>query len=512
MVKNPGIKTQFLPKRTVFPTETRCVKVIIPDDDEYLLLLNNLLGFASYWFNYERDSSQSGRQAANVMRLARQDEENLQMCFECSDLYDCAETIHDIVASGLQSSPLSDALDQFLQSRGYLPNSPSSPAPTYDPEAGDAELLPPNWQCDPDHSFGLSRYVLDVLNDMVTQFLEELDASSSALKLINALGDNVEVVSWIISITEVVQWFQTQLEVFYEAAWTEAIRDEIACDLRCIVDRDCSLSIAGMQTFFLQQIEGVFTPPPSTDDVQELFNWLVQLDFENQVDKAILSATFYFAMTVMRYAGTPFRLKLGWRTFQQIIALGKDESSDEWQLLCDECTVRYPYTCLIDFSNGEHCFALAPVNPGAPANLTGVYTPGAGWTAIRATNPDNGLTAARAYIEGDTGQDTLVYAAKLFAEFTAPTNTRTLGIGIAGTWYAGGDFLSPLPYGVQEVGFDHTASGEPYIGKLGYQAASSDLQTGQIKIYRVELKILATEDFANNMAGFCGWAVVPGWE
>jgi hypothetical protein len=334
--KNPGIKIPFLPAPQVHPTATRCVKVIIPDDDAYVLLLSNLLMVGSNWFSYQRDEARSGAATAQAMRIARQDPENFMNCFDCDDLSDCSEEIWAIVAGGILGNPIRQALDQYMQENGYLPGSPVAQPPTYDPIIGTKNLLPDGWICEPDNAFGMSRWIIEQINELVVQLVEEIDLATGPVDLINTIADNIEIVSYVATISEVLAWAQDQLAVYYNEAYNDVIRDELACQLMCVIQYGCSISLEQLQNFYAERLSGVFDAPPLTDDVNAFFEWLADLTFGDAGDIAVVSACHYVVASVLRYAGKAFHLAMGWRTWEQIIALGRDETSDEWEILCTE--------------------------------------------------------------------------------------------------------------------------------------------------------------------------------
>lgn len=100
--KNPGIKRAYFPLPEETPDDFICVKVQIPEGDEYLELLRTVLKQLTMWYNYARDETHRGKLIADLWRDALFLPE-LGCNMDCEELTACLQPFFDALTAQLEA-------------------------------------------------------------------------------------------------------------------------------------------------------------------------------------------------------------------------------------------------------------------------------------------------------------------------------------------------------------------------------------------------------------------------
>lgn len=250
----------------------------------------------------------------------------------CAALIDC-----------IQNDPLvMEAIISALSDSGTL-------SPTGDPETPLADdilgenLLPVGYACTNDKVFGMALAIADSINQAVTETLEAIEIATNIVELAAELGDNVPGAALLFSAADVANWVQDTAKEEYDLAWSTVIRDEIACDIYCLILDGCSITFDELHDYYLAQSLVV---PPVVDTLEAWLQWLMAIVFGDF--KSTVATISMLGLMAMRFGGAFGPFQLGIHSLETIIKLAEDDTDSGWSILCDPCITTWCY--IFDFS------------------------------------------------------------------------------------------------------------------------------------------------------------------
>lgn len=236
----------------------------------------------------------------------------------------------------------------------------------------DNDMLPDDYECDEDHAFGLARAIVEAINDATTEIFEQIELATNALELANEVADNVPIVSLAATAGDFIAWVQNTIKEIYDAAWSDTTRDEIACDLRCKILEDCTLSFDDVFALYAEGFAGL--PEWDKADFLTWLDWLFQLT--PATNENTVKVGGMMGLIAMRFGGKFLDVfELGIYSFATVVKLNADEESDEWSVVCDSCP-DLPWKMRADFTQ-TGLPAFFTINNGVKSALgiAAVYNP-----------------------------------------------------------------------------------------------------------------------------------------
>jgi len=290
----------------------------------------------------------------------------------CALIIECIETDQDVknaLAQWFSDAVDNDVIVQQALQRAFDPGKGGSEIPD---EYANQNQYGQALGCDNDDGWGHIRdglinrsfqRVIDVLEriEFVTDNQEMLAEFLNAIPGVGAFFDVIPVTDWVLWFDNVRAWMKEA----FEAADTTDLRDEIACDLFCIWQQDCSLSVEQIRRYYWDKTEALV---PSWDGAFESFSSLgaalsqfSEVSFGDAVIYALVGSQYGFLTFINDWFGIHVNV------VGNDLALG--EPSDDWELLCDVCPEAWEHT--FDFTIDEQGFT-APY---------GTYSSGIGWVS-----------------------------------------------------------------------------------------------------------------------------------
>jgi len=309
--------TRFNLNTVPFPTELRCVSVMVPDDDAYVRVLAGVVALMTQATNWE--GAQDDRDEAARLCLNGYLETDWGGCMDCADVANCIET--DTATQG--------AINTFISNAGG-----AIPGQTITDAQSLADITPDNIHtdegCDLDAAWGAALYLTQSANRTIVDFFERTETLTETLErmtklvgLIPAIGNTIE------NLAGFADELYDDLKENYSGAYDETYEDEVACEIFCLIKNDCGLNIDEIIQIFADRLS-TFSP--------ELFATVVTFigtgTFAGQLTA---DAMFYLFFTALKF-GQMFGTVLGIRPLTQLMGLGADQNaSDNWMTLCDDC-------------------------------------------------------------------------------------------------------------------------------------------------------------------------------
>ncbi|MCK5603069.1 hypothetical protein KAR91_14390, partial [Candidatus Pacearchaeota archaeon] len=96
-------------------------------------------------------------------------------------------------------------------------------------------LLPEEFTCDNDHRYGMAVGIVQAIHDATLEVFEKIEILTNPVELAAEIADNVPVVEAAGVAAEVILWVQETAYELYIAAWSDVVKDTIACEIFCLM-------------------------------------------------------------------------------------------------------------------------------------------------------------------------------------------------------------------------------------------------------------------------------------
>lgn len=205
------------------------------------------------------------------------------------------------------------------------------------PERLAQNVLSANTTCDNDLAWGNIRSgIVDRVFQTVIDVIEQIEANTDNQEMLSISLDSIPVLGQIIQTAGVASWLQffdnvrEWLADQFAAGDTLEKRDQVACDLFCIWQVECSLSIAQISEYFQANAEAEF--PSYNDAFTGMVTLILALGDPDEltgdlVVDALIGSMFGFTNFINSWFGVTLA------QVENFALLG--EASDDWALLCD---------------------------------------------------------------------------------------------------------------------------------------------------------------------------------
>lgn len=235
--------------------------------------------------------------------------------------------------------------------------------------------------CNNDQIFGMTLQLADFLNATSEDILEIF---VTAFAVPGRLGDLIESIPVVgelpfDDILQMIEKLAIQVNDAYQAAYDTQIREDIACDLFCIAQADCTLTLEQARDYFKDKMTVAVTDSNFASIANDIIanNWLGEQS---------IYVMHWLILDTIIFGGEVLGVDVN-RMVTTIATYFNDPDSD-WQLLCTACAT----TVIVTFdTNGYQNYSLSAGtidnsfgNP-QPSNLSDEQ---AGGNAIALTRVD----------------------------------------------------------------------------------------------------------------------------
>lgn len=201
--------------------------------------------------------------------------------------------------------------------------------------------------CDPDQLFAAVRQMNDYVHQAVVDLIEMLNLALSYVQLMTEVADNVVIVQESAIVAEFITWLLEYPLLQYRAAYTQALADEISCDLFCLAKTDCDLSLIDAMRYHVNESGALLPLTPSVDGVlQAAINRTTGFDVVH-ITHAIVYASALASARFMKIPGGS-AMRTAFRAFN-------NDSDSDWQILCSTC---YAWTLVIPMDHASIVYAV----------------------------------------------------------------------------------------------------------------------------------------------------------
>ncbi len=236
--------------------------------------------------------------------------------------------------------------------------------------AGLLELVNNPPSCDNDIIFGMTTQLIELMNIIATDIFEIISAGASP---VGRIGDIIEAIPGvgILPIDDMFQFVETflnDLEALYASKYTVILANKIRCDLLCIAEDDCKLTLNQVRAYYYSKISVTL----------DTTSWVTTVvDFINGVwgGDDIVYITHYMILDVFERLGSIFGFTAENIT-PLIQAMFNDPDSD-WTTVCSTCGWTY-FSFFINVDDGWIPYA----EPAPYDDPQATYAQLTGWTEV----------------------------------------------------------------------------------------------------------------------------------
>ena len=275
----------------------------------------------------------------------------------CDEVLNCVQTNQDV----------SEAIRQASSGQYYDVNQAENITIL------DTDLLEGQGQtdCDNDNLFGATTQLTDLLNTISSDVLELFE---TAFATPSRLGDVIEAIPGVGELPvddalQALEKFSQQVKSAYDASYDSQLRDDFRCELFCIAQNNCALTMEDVRDYFKDKI----TVDVSTAD--SFLNLMHDILINNWLGLQSVYMMHWFILDAIIFGTEILGIDVN-RLSNQIAIFFNDPDSD-WNILCDPCISTWEST--LDFTVNQYGALVAVDSQGDPI---GVYTPNIGFEAI----------------------------------------------------------------------------------------------------------------------------------
>lgn len=274
-------------------------------------------------------------------------------CDEVAECIDNSENVQTALANQIRNNPLlamaiADAIGGI---GGFTPGVPISP------EQATSDITPGNIHdgdtCDLNASWGAALYLTQSANRLITDFFESTETLTNVLErmqklvgLIPAIGNTIE------NLASFADELYDDLKEGYAGAYNETVEEQIACDIFCVIQENCTLTVDDLIQIFADRL-GTISPTVFASVITFVGTGTF-------VGTPIVDAMYYLYFTAMKFGqvfGSATSGMFGIRPLTQLMGLGADQlASDNWITLCDcptPCEPSFKVVNPLGFSGGS---------------------------------------------------------------------------------------------------------------------------------------------------------------
>lgn len=365
---------------TIDPPARVCFVMEMPDTLEYRAAVMGQINWLADWRCWEHTQADYvNPPARNLAAAALWAEANTRAFFQecpvdCEKIIECIETDADVQQAFnewfLNQLSTNTAIQQAL-SQQFSPPVPGEEVPPWYLQKNAAANNP---DCDLDKAWGNIRHglvdrsfqrVMDVLEkiELTTDNQEMLASALNSMPVLGAAFD-------VIPITDAFLWFdnvRNWMKEAFEAGDTIELRDQIACDLFCMYQEDCTLSIQSIRDYYWDKAtELIPLWENAFQNLGTIFEALAQstVSFGDAIVYALVGSQYGFMTFINDWFGIQMDCIFG------DMKLG--DPSDDWMALCPDCPTTWER--IYNFTVNED--GWVPVVSG---QAQAVYVPGNGF-------------------------------------------------------------------------------------------------------------------------------------
>lgn len=243
----------------------------------------------------------------------------------------------------INSTDVQEALNLWATIQGW--NAQAGDPDTVLPvSVREENLLPAGYVCDQDHRYGMAQSIVTGIHLGVVEILQAIEIATNPAELAAEVADNVPIFELAATGADIALWLQETIQEAYDLAWSDVVRDELACQLFCemLFEGSCLLSFETVLAVY--QDINFDDPPEITDPLEIWVAWLILLPLTSPIETVKIAGLM--GLLAIRYGGKFSTFNLGLRTFETMVLLSEDEVNTTWDIVCGACEEPFEHVWL----------------------------------------------------------------------------------------------------------------------------------------------------------------------
>jgi len=302
---------------------TRCVQVKIPDDTSFLPVLMGMV--AQLGNTWATVGGVEARRAWSQMWQKAYAETDWSACMNCEDLIACLTPLFEA-----QTEAIINLLANMQEFGTSTPGLPYTPEELEENIAGVS-----NPECSKDILWAQCLALIQFTNRQIEDMLEKIESATNVVELAG-LSDDVPMIGLALKFfgvelaTNAINYWQEALQEGYLAEYTEAVENELACQLFCACFDDCTVTLDRVYAVMYSNVIGEIP-----DDPVDWLNLLLLLTGIDLAPDTVVKLAFWMMWGSVKLASVMFNSINPGITLQQLLALAVNDASSDWLILCD---------------------------------------------------------------------------------------------------------------------------------------------------------------------------------
>jgi len=290
----------------------------------------------------------------------------------CEEIINCIENDEDV----------QEALNNFLTDGGYIPAG-GIPALGDELEGITGKDIVGS-DCDEASLYGKCLKIVEALDRTITDLLQIVEVFSNPLEGATIITAKIPVIGLVSISTQLIDWMISTATEVYQASYTEATQNELACAIYCLCIDSCNVTFDNVLTAY-RASTGLPDAPPATGNLETFVEWLITVPQEIAV--GTVASYHLFVLEVLSRMGFWFDLDYSYIINSVLTSTPTEPTCEE--CACGEPIVSwnwntsgnftvYPITDRLivsgypSFPAGTHSYAVGNLTTGAlPQDITG---------------------------------------------------------------------------------------------------------------------------------------------
>lgn len=248
--------------------------------------------------------------------------------------------------------------------------------PVLTPETAGMNILLAG-QCDPDYIFNQATTLVDTLNTLSVDIHEAVEVGTNQFERWAIITSALPGVGQVIPADEgfaAVNQIVEELWEDYVGAYDAALRNDIRCELFCLAQNECTLSLDMAIAYYEGKIGGLSLEDPVAL-LNDIFSFIANGDFPGD---APVYAMHLLVLALIRAAQDVFGIDFA-NMYLEVMAAG-DTPNNDWETICPDC----PTEVCQDLTTGANGW-FGGLEGGTPSADFGVWISGEGMAPDQTT-------------------------------------------------------------------------------------------------------------------------------
>lgn len=251
----------------------------------------------------------------------------------CTEMLDCNAIVQCVLTdSQVQNAVRGIAAAPGGSATGGVPGVLPTPA------QNDTDIAAgTNPGCDKDILWAQSLELVRYINRAMVDVLEQVEVAANAGELVNGLVNAFPGIAaaWDAiggdGVLDLIDYFQEAIAEQYNAQYTQAYEEELACEIFCQCQDDCRITADRLFSVMETRLAGYINDPLGT--LFDLVELIAGVSWQGSlvVDASYLLAFGSFKLASLLLPGVADR------GLQMLLYLSIDEANSDWQVLCTDC-------------------------------------------------------------------------------------------------------------------------------------------------------------------------------